>query len=192
MTPPFDDLMAQIRACTLCAGQLPQAPRPVLQVSPEARILIVGQAPGRRAHGSGCPFDDPSGDRLRQWMGLSREQFYDPARVAIVPIGFCYPGRGRAGDLPPRPECAPRWQAALFAHLQQVELTLLLGRHAQRSLMPTAHRNLTEQVRDWSREWPRRVSLPHPSPRNNLWLRRNPWFEQQLLPALRQRVADIL
>lgn len=184
-------LLDEIHVCRLCAPVLPQAPRPILQAGATARILIAGQAPGRRAHERGLPFADASGDRLRAWLGLSREQFYDPQRIAIVPMGFCYPGRGRSGDLPPRPECAERWRRQLLAQLPQIELTLLVGRYAQAWHLG-AGVSLTERVRQWRRVWPQQVPLPHPSPRNTLWLRRNPWFEQELLPCLRQRVAELL
>lgn len=185
-------LLAEVRACTLCAPHLPLGPRPVLQFHPEARILIAGQAPGRKVHASGVPFDDASGDRLREWLGLSRETFYDPRKVAILPMGFCYPGTGRSGDLPPRPECAPAWRQALLDQLRHLELTLVLGRYAQAWHFPEAGGTLTALVEGWRAHWPAQVPLPHPSPRNQLWLRRNPWFERALLPALRQRVAEVL
>lgn len=188
----FDTLMARIRACRLCAEHLPLEPRPILQASPSARILIIGQAPGRAAHEAGRPFDDLSGERLRAWLGISRECFYDASRIALVPMGFCYPGRGKSGDLPPRPECAAAWRAPLMAHLQAVELTLALGQYAQRYCFGADRRNLTERVKDWRSTWPRLLALPHPSPRNNLWLARNPWFEQEVLPALRARVAELV
>ena len=188
----FDQLMQQIRACTLCAEHLPLGPKPILQASPEARILIVGQAPGQVAHRAGRPFDDASGDRLRDWLGLSREQFYDAGLVAIVPMGFCYPGRGRSGDLPPRPECAPAWREQLMAHLGALELTLAVGQYAQHYYFGKDRRNLTERVQDWRSTWPDLLALPHPSPRNNLWLARNPWFERELLPVLRSRIAELI
>lgn len=150
----FDELMQRIRACTLCAEHLPLEPRPILQASPSASILIIGQAPGRAAHEAGRPFDDASGDRLRDWLGISRECFYDASRFAIVPMGFCYPGRGASGDLPPRPECAPAWRDQLMSHLQAVELTLALGQYAQRYCFGRDRRNLTERVRDWRSTWP--------------------------------------
>lgn len=148
----FTALLAEVRACTLCAEHLPHGPRPIVQLHPQARILIAGQAPGSKVHASGVPFDDASGDRLREWLGVSRETFYDAKQIAILPMGFCYPGTGKSGDLPPRPECAPAW-------------------------------------RDY---WPAALPLPHPSPRNNIWLSKNPWFEKELLPVLRRRVAKIL
>lgn len=188
----FDNLMRQVRACRLCDAHLPLGPKPVLQAGPGARILIAGQAPGRRAHESGLPFDDASGDRLREWLGLSREQFYDPALVAILPMGFCYPGSGKSGDLPPRPECAPAWRDQLLAELPNIQLTLLLGQYAQQYHFGRDKRTLTERVQAWQTSWPDLAALPHPSPRNNLWLRRNPWFEAELLPALQSRVTQLL
>lgn len=183
-------LLREVRACTLCAAHLPLGPRPVLQVHRAASILIAGQAPGRRVHQTGVPFDDPSGDRLRDWMGIDREVFYDPARVAILPMGFCYPGTGRAGDLPPRPECAAAWRASLLAHLGGVRLTLVIGQYAQAWHLGAG--SVTDLVRDWQAHWPGLLPLPHPSPRNRLWLRRNPWFEREVVPRLRQRVARLL
>ena len=187
----FTTLLAQVRACTLCQAHLPLGPRPVLQLDPRARILIVGQAPGRKVHESGIPFDDASGNRLREWLGVSREQFYDPAHFAIVPMGLCYPGTGKSGDNPPRPECAPAWRTQLLDQLQRVELTLVLGRHAH-AYHFSGKQSLTERVREWRHYWPRLVPMPHPSPRNNVWLRRNIWFEQDVVPALQQRVAVLL
>jgi len=185
-------LLETVRSCTVCVPHLPLGPRPVLQFHPDARILIAGQAPGRKVHASGVPFDDASGDRLRQWLGVSRESFYDPRQVAILPMGFCFPGTGRSGDLPPRPECAPAWRRPLLDQLRHLDLTLVLGRYAQAWHFPGAVGSLTDLVRSWRTHWPRVVPLPHPSPRNQLWLRRNPWFEQELLPALRQRIAEVL
>ena len=185
-------LLAEVRACTLCAKHLPLGPRPVVQVHGAARILIVGQAPGRRVHETGLPFNDPSGDRLRDWMGISREMFYDARKIALLPMGFCYPGTGRSGDLPPRPECAPAWRARLLAHLKKLELTLVIGQYALAYHLPQAKGSLAETVRDWRRHGARVVPLPHPSPRNNLWLKRNPWFQKELLPVLRRRVSEVL
>ncbi|MBX3585290.1 MAG: uracil-DNA glycosylase family protein [Ramlibacter sp.] len=184
--------LAEVRACTLCAAHLPLGPRPVLQLHPAARLLVAGQAPGRKVHASGVPFDDASGERLRDWLGVSREVFYDQRRVAIVPMGFCYPGTGRAGDLPPRPECAATWRQPLLAGLRQLRLTLVIGQHAQAWHLPGAGATLTEVVQGWRSRDPAVLALPHPSPRNNLWLRRNPWFETELLPVQRARVAAAL
>ncbi len=186
---PLRDLLREIRSCRHCADFLPLGPRPVLRASPTARLLIVGQAPGTRVHASGVPWDDPSGDRLRQWLCLAPQQFYDESHVAIVPMGFCYPGRGKSGDLPPPPDCAPLWHARLLKHMPQVELVLLVGSYAQNHYLGRSAATLTERVRRWSDFGPRYFPLPHPSPRNTLWLRRNPWFEHEVLPALRERLA---
>ena len=188
----LDTLLAEVRACTLCAKHLPHGVRPVVQLHAQARILIVSQAPGRRVHGTGVPFDDASGDRLRHWMGVTREDFYRPERTAILPMGFCYPGSGASGDLPPRPECAPAWRERLLERLRHLELTLVLGRYALGYHLPDAPAPLTETVRRWRTYWPSVIPLPHPSPRNNLWLRRNPWFEAELLPSLRERISEVL
>ncbi|WP_029920247.1 uracil-DNA glycosylase family protein [Nevskia soli] len=188
----FTSLLAEVRACRICAEQLPVEPRPVLQALPSARILIAAQAPGRKVHASGVPFDDASGERLRAWTGLSPEVFYDPARVALVPMGFCYPGTGPGGDFPPRPECAPKWRARLLAQLGSIELTLVIGSYAQAWHLAGRHPSLTGAVAAWRGYLPALVPLPHPSPRNNLWLKRNPWFETDLLPVLRARVAQAL
>jgi uracil-DNA glycosylase len=186
-------LLREIRACTHCAAQLPLGPRPVLQAHPAARILVVGQAPGRKVHETGLPFNDPSGDRLRDWMGIDRAVFYDPDRLALVPMGFCYPGTGPGGDLPPRPECAALWRERLLATLPAIELTLLLGQHAVAwHLRQPLSRPLAPTVRDWRRHWPRQLPMPHPSPRNRRWFALHPWFEQELVPALRERVRQIL
>lgn len=185
-------LLTEARACTVCAAQLPHGPRPVLQAHSAARILIVGQAPGRKVHDSGIPFNDASGERLRAWLGISREVFYDARQIALIPMGFCFPGSGRSGDLPPRPECAPRWHAPLLSQLKNLQLTLAVGQYAQAHYLPGDGASLTAAVQAWRDSWPRRLALPHPSPRNNLWLKRNPWFERELLPVLRPRVAEVL
>ncbi len=165
----------------------------MLQVDLRARILIAGQAPGSKVHASGVPFEDASGDRLRAWMGVDAATFYDARRIAILPMGFCYPGTGKSGDLPPRPECAAAWRAQLLAALRNVQLTLLVGQFAQAWHLGDAGRPaLTDTVRAWRDHWPAAVPLPHPSPRNNLWLRRNPWFEAEVLPRLRGRVREII
>jgi uracil-DNA glycosylase len=187
-------LLQRVRGCTLCAAHLPHAPRPVLQADGRARILIAGQAPGRRVHASGVPFDDASGERLRDWMGIGRDVFYDASRIALVPMGLCYPGKGDSGDLPPRRECAVAWRAPLLAQLPRIELTLAVGAYAltwHGARAPGV--SLTDAVRGWPSAWARGVvPLPHPSPRNNGWLKHNPWFAKELLPALRERVAALL
>lgn len=187
----LSQLLVRVRACRLCAAHLPLGPRPVLQAASSARLLIAGQAPGRRVHASGIAFDDASGARLRTWLGLSAAQFYDPQQVAILPMGFCYPGSGPSGDLPPRPECAPAWRAALLARLPHIELTVVLGQYALAWHVPQAPASVTAAVRDWQRLWPHTVVLPHPSPRNNGWLKKNPWFETELLPLVRERVEKL-
>ncbi len=189
---PFSSLLKEVRACTICEANLPLGPRPVLQLHPQARILIAGQAPGRKVHESGIPFDDASGIRLREWLGVSREVFYDPQQIAIVPMGFCFPGMGKSGDLPPRPECAPAWREELLGHLRGLEVTVVLGQYAQRYHFGDANASVTELVKSWRSYWPAMIPLPHPSPRNNLWLRRNPWFESEVLPALQTRVSEVL
>jgi uracil-DNA glycosylase len=198
----LDELVRQIRACRICAETpkrraLPHAPRPVLQPSTTARILIAGQAPGVRVHASGRPFTDPSGVRLREWLGVDEETFYDSRLMAIVPMGFCFPGLDAAGgDLPPRPECAPAWRAALMREMPQVELVICLGAHAMRWHMGQAFGGSVDQaVRNWRQGLaltPAVIPLPHPSWRNSGWLKRNPWFAEALLPELKQRVARLL
>ena len=185
----MEQLLASVRACRLCQG-LPLGPRPLLQASPTARVLLAGQAPGRITHAKGVPFDDASGNRLRDWLGMTSAQFYDPSNVAILPMGFCFPGTGRSGDLPPRAECAPAWRKPLLAQMPNIALTIIIGRHALAWHFPTK-RPLTDlaQADDLP---PSLVVLPHPSPRNARWLALNPWFEAEILPALRERVALLL
>ena len=185
-------LLEEIQACTLCAPHLPHGVRPVVQLDEGARILIAGQAPGRRVHASGVPFDDPSGDRLRTWLDLSRDVFYDPKRVAILPMGFCYPGTVTSGDLPPRRECAPAWRARTLGSLPRVGLTVVLGAYAQRYHLNPVPPSVTQAVADWERYWPSQIPLPHPSPRNQGWFKRNPWFESDVLPTVRGRVRELL
>lgn len=189
----LEALLAAVRACRACEARLPLGPRPVLQAAGSARILVVGQAPGARVHATGIPWDDPSGERLRAWMGVDVEAFYDASRVAIIPMDYCYPGRGPSGDLPPRRECAQLWLDLLLEKLPHIELTLLVGLYAQRHFL--GHRrgtSLTETTRHWERHASRYFPLPHPSPRNTPWLQRNPWFGERLLPALRARVGVAL
>jgi uracil-DNA glycosylase len=204
MASQLERLSTRIRACRICVEKpdgdpLPHEPRPVFRVSETARLAIVSQAPGTRVHASGVPFSDASGERLRAWMGVTPDEFYDMARVAIIPMGFCFPGHNaKGGDLPPRRECARQWHGLLFAQLARVELVLIPGQYGQRwHLGADAHVSLTETVRDWRRIAARRgspvyIPLPHPSWRNNGWLRANPWFEDDLLPFLRDRVREIL
>ena len=189
----FAALVARIESCRNCEN-LPLGPRPVLRVSATARLVIAGQAPGTRVHESGVPFADPSGDRLREWMGIDEATFYDRNRVNIIPMGFCYPGRNpRGGDLPPRPECSALWHDELFGAIAEPELILVIGQYAQTWHLGDARRkNLTETVRNWKSYLPQYLPMPHPSPRNNIWLRRNGWFENEVIPELRRRVAEIL
>jgi len=186
-------LLRDVRACRLCSEVLPEGPRPIVQARADARILIASQAPGRIAHRSGVPFKDPSGRRLRAWMGIDEATFYDPGAVAIVPMGFCYPGRSGGGDAPPRPECAPLWRRSVLEQLGSIRLTLLIGRHAQAWHLPGRPRPVGDLSRAWlDGQVPDHrdlVPLPHPSPRNNGWLERHAWFERDLIPRLRERVA---
>jgi uracil-DNA glycosylase len=182
-------LLSEVRACTFCKG-LPLGPKPILQAGADARILIVGQAPGRLTHAKGLPFDDASGERLRSWMGIGRSVFYDAGKIACVPMGFCYPGKTKGGDLPPRPECAPLWRRRILAQLDGIRLTLVVGQFAQDWHFPDDARSLTMRVRNWSGEAD--VPLPHPSPRNGAWLKSNPWFDDEIVPKLRQAVEACL
>jgi uracil-DNA glycosylase len=188
----FESLLNEVRSCTHCSEHLPLGPRPVLQLHPDAKILVSGQTPGRKVHESGVPFTDASGDRLRGWLGLDVETFYDPRQVAILPMGFCFPGTGKSGDLPPRPECATQWRDKLLGLLPNLRLTLVIGQYAQGYHLPNASKSVTAAVQNWREHWPGIVPLPHPSPRNNLWLCRNPWFASELLPVLRIRITEIL
>jgi uracil-DNA glycosylase len=190
----FDRLLAEIRACTVCAPHLPLGPRPIVRGRPSARLLIVSQAPGARVHETGLSFDDRSGERLRYWLGLDRKTFYDETQVAIMGVGFCYPGRNaNGGDLPPRPECAPLWHARLRALLPAIGLTLLVGTHAISYYLPsTRGGSMTAAIRRWREFLPAVLVLPHPSWRTAMWLRRNAWFENEVLPALRARVGEAL
>ncbi|WP_336079967.1 uracil-DNA glycosylase family protein [Thalassospira sp. CH_XMU1448-2] len=191
----LDSLLGDVRACRICADTLPLGPRPVVRMAKGARILIIGQAPGTKVHETGLPWNDASGDRLRDWLDLSVDDFYDPAKLAIMPMGFCYPGRfERGGDLPPRPECAPAWHDALLAHLPDIELTLLIGQYAQeRYLGPRRAKTMTETVHRFADYLSDNLlPMPHPSWRNTAWMKKNPWFEADLLPVLRQRVRRLL
>ncbi|MEK6664748.1 MAG: uracil-DNA glycosylase family protein [Pseudomonadota bacterium] len=189
----LETLLTEIRACRVCEAHLPLGPKPVLRASITARVLIVGQAPGRRVHETGIPWNDPSGDRLRIWLGMTREQFYDTRHIAIVPTGFCYPGSGPRGDAPPRPECAPLWHPQLKALMPHIRLTLLIGQYAQAYYLQTRRKkSLREIVQAYRDYLPEYLPLPHPSPRNQLWLKQNPWFETEVVPILKARVAAAL
>lgn len=192
MVTNLDELLIEVRACTVCAADLPAGPRPIVQLGRSASIVIIGQAPGRRVHETGKPWDDASGDRLRSWLELTPEQFYDPDRVAIVPMGFCYPGKATSGDRPPRPQCAPLWHPRLLEQLADDRLEIIIGTYAQRRYVPDRAANLTETVARWERYLPDRVVLPHPSPRNAHWLTRNPWFEAETLPSVRRRIRQVV
>ena len=186
-------LLADIRRCRICAEALPHEPRPVLRAETTARLMICGQAPGTRVHATGIPFNDPSGVRLREWLGMDSETFYDSSRIAIVPMGFCFPGQdGKGGDLPPRRECAPAWHEKIRAHLPDIGLTVLVGRYSQAFYLRTDAGALTDTVRNWRRFMPDFFPLPHPSWRNNAWLNRNPWFAEEVLPELRRAVHSVL
>lgn len=186
-------LLKEVRSCTICAPHLANGVRPVLQVDANARILVAGQAPGRKVHASGVPFDDASGERLRAWMGIGPEVFYDPKMVSVLPMGFCYTGTGKSGDLPPRRECAPQWRAPMLASMPKIELVLVIGQYSMDWHLPQcAGQNLTETVRNWREHWPGALPLPHPSPRNNIWLKANPWFIEEVVPMLQARVRVVL
>ena len=186
----------EIKACTLCAEHLPLGPRPIVQFSSNSRILIIGQAPGTKVHASGIPWDDDSGDRLRDWLGLDKSDFYDAAKVAIMPMGLCYPGKAKGGDAPPRKECAPQWHDQVLAHLPRTRLTLLVGSYAQSQYLPhTRKLSLTERVRQGEQESDALgpvIPLPHPSWRVRMWIGRNPWFETDIVPRLQTRVAQLV
>jgi uracil-DNA glycosylase len=189
----LNSLLTEIRACQVCAAHLPHPPNPIVRANANARLLLVGQAPGRRVNETGIPWNDPSGDALREWLQMTRDEFYDERNIAIVPSGFCYPGTGKNGDLPPRPECAPLWHPPLLKALPKIELTLLIGSYAQAYYLKARRKaTLTETVANYAEYLPSFLPLPHPSPRNRLWLKRNPWFADEVLPILRKRVAHAL
>lgn len=184
-------LLNEIRNCSHCKEHLPLGPRPVVRASETARVLIIGQAPGAKVHASGIPWDDASGKRLREWLTLTPEQFYDESHIAIVPMGFCYPGKGKSGDLPPRKECAPLWHKLLLEQMPNIELVLLIGQYAQNHYLPAdflkQYNTLTERVQNWQQVPRPFYVLPHPSPRNQIWLKKNPWFESDVVPVIKNR-----
>ena len=190
--PPLFAILAEARACTVCASSLPLGPKPLLAADPASRILIIGQAPGKATHLAGTPWLDRSGDRLRTWLGVTREQFYDSQQIALIPTGFCYPGSGTSGDLPPRPECAPLWHPRILPHLTQLKLTIYLGSFAYAVHFSDRYRNLSEAAEDFRALLPDRIVLPHPSPRNGMWASQRPWFQDELLPTLTARVSQVL
>ncbi|RQW61700.1 uracil-DNA glycosylase family protein [Vibrio viridaestus] len=188
----LDVLLHDIRQCRLCEPNLPLGANPVIRAHQNARIMIIGQAPGTKVHHTSIPWNDPSGDRLRQWLNLDKQQFYDEQSIAIMPMGLCYPGKGHSGDLPPRKECAPQWHQRVWNELPNIQLTLLIGQYAQQYYLKDRPKTLTETVKNW-RQWsPSYIPLPHPSPRNTMWLRRNPWFEEEVIEYLQKRVASVL
>ncbi|WP_409439314.1 uracil-DNA glycosylase family protein [Psychromonas sp. GE-S-Ul-11] len=188
----FNQLLTEVDSCTICETNLKAGVRPVLQVNPHAKILIAGQAPGSRVHATGIPFDDPSGDRLREWMGINKETFYDSQKIAILPMAFCYPGKGKSGDLPPPPICAETWRNKLLETMPHIQLTLVIGQYALAWHLKNRGKNLTETVKNWAMFGDQIMPLPHPSPRNNIWLKNNPWFEADVLTVLQNRVHNIL
>lgn len=189
----MEKLLKEIKACTFCKEHLDLGPNPVVAANVTSKILIVGQAPGTKVHRSSIPWDDPSGVQLRKWMGIDSETFYDESIVAIVPMGFCYPGKGKTGDLPPRPECAPLWHQKLLDKMPAIQLTLLIGQYAQKYYLgKRKKRNLTETVRNYEDYLPTQLPMPHPSPRNRFWLSKNPWFESSVVPQLQQKISTLL
>lgn len=189
----MEKLLKDIRACTHCKTFLPNKPHPIIQGSRQSKIVIIGQAPGQKVQDSGIPWDDASGNELRRWLGVTKEQFYDPEVFALMPMGFCYPGKGTSGDLPPRPECAPLWHNRILNEMKKVELILLIGQYAQNyylksNIKPT----LTETVKNFKEYLPNYIPLVHPSPRNRIWQKKNPWFEKEVLPLLREKMKMIL
>lgn len=191
-SPELDNLLVKIRQCRHCEPNLPLGANPVIQAASSAKLLIIGQAPGTKVHHSGIPWNDPSGDRLRRWLDLDPVDFYDPNNIAIVPMGLCYPGKGKSGDLPPRKKCAPLWHHPVLSQLPSVGMTLLIGQYAQNYYLKDKPKTLTETVKAW-RQWaPRYIPMPHPSPRNTLWLKKNPWFEQEAVPYIRDYVHQHL
>lgn len=187
----MDSLLKKIKKCKICENHLPLEPRPVLQFSKTSRIMIIGQAPGTKAHKSETPWNDPSGDRLREWLGIDRETFYDVSKIAIVPMGFCYPGRGKSGDNPPRPECSEKWMGPILKHLTEVRLKIVIGSYATQYFLKSGS-GLVERLRDYKQGSDGIILLPHPSPRNNLLLRRHPWIEGEMIPVVREQVARAL
>lgn len=186
-------LLRKVRACKHCEANLPQGVRPVLQLGEQAKVLIAGQAPGAKVHASGVPFDDASGERLRDWMGVDKTTFYDKSKIAILPMGFCYPGTGKSGDLPPRKECTELWRREALDLMQNVQLVLVIGKYAIDWHLPKVRKNnLTDTVRAWKKHWPTHLPMPHPSPRNNIWLKKNSWFERDVLPSLKGRIQELI
>lgn len=187
------EIIADVKNCTICAEHLPLGPKPILSIDPRAKVVIISQAPGRLAHLSGIPWDDKSGDRLRDWLGVDQTTFYNTEHFAILPMGFCYPGKGKSGDLPPRKECAPQWHQPLLQMMPHIELTLVIGQYAQKQYLTNKRkRNLTETVRTYHEYLPDFFPLPHPSPINIRWRRKNPWYEEDIVPILQDRISKII
>jgi len=185
----MNPLLEKVRKCEICKNFLPFDPKPILAASRKSKIVIIGQAPGSKVQESGIPWDDPSGNLLRSWMNIEKKDFYDPAKIALIPMGFCYPGKGKSGDLPPRPECAPEWHSRLLQEMPGVEMIVLIGQYSQRYYLgDAAKKNLTETVRNFENYQPKYFPLPHPSPRNRFWLKKNPWFQETLLPKFKEKV----
>ncbi|WP_371333189.1 uracil-DNA glycosylase family protein [Hahella sp. CCB-MM4] len=182
--------MTEIQDCRICEDHL--QPNPVLRLSTSARLLVIGQAPGTRVHATGIPWNDPSGVRLRSWLGMDDEVFYDTSKVAIMPMGYCYPGKGKSGDLPPRRECREAWHDRALQLMPEIKTTLLIGQYAQNAYLPTPGKSLSDNVRNWKQWFPHLIPLPHPSPRNTLWLKQRPWFEDEVVPAVREFVHELL
>ena len=189
----MDKLLQEIRKCAVCGKFLPFAPRPILQASVHSGIVIIGQAPGQKVNESGIPWDDISGNELRRWLGVTKDQFYDDKLFALIPMGFCYPGKGKSGDLPPRPECAPLWHDRLLKHLKEVKLIILIGQYAQKYYLGEKFRpTLTENVKNYKDFLPEFLPLVHPSPRNKIWQKKNPWFEAEVVPELQVIVSSLI
>ncbi|WP_461532291.1 uracil-DNA glycosylase family protein [Sinomicrobium sp.] len=188
----MDKLLSDIRSCTVCKDFLPYPPRPIVQASSTSQIVVIGQAPGKRVQDSGIAWNDPSGDNLREWLGVEKDVFYDEKIFALIPMGFCFPGSGKSGDLPPRPECAPLWHQKLLHSMPDIKLTLLIGLYAQKYyLRERAKKTLTETVQNYEEYLPDIIPLPHPSPRNNIWQKKHPWFKETLIPVLREKVKSL-
>lgn len=189
----MEKLLTSIRACGICAAHLPLGPNPIVTAHPDARVIIIGQAPGTKVHKTSIPWDDPSGKQLRKWLNCDNDVFYDPTKVSLVPMGFCYPGKGKTGDLPPRPECAPEWHEQLLNKMPNIQLIILIGMYSQKYyLKDTAKKTLTETVKNYVEYAPKIIPLPHPSPRNRFWLTKNPWFTEEVVPILQSAFAKAI